>query len=121
MATSVEHNLPVSIALVNNGWYAIVKEWQHKFYGDRYLATNLGKSTDFVKLAESFGGRGIRVEKPSEINDAIKQSLKSDKLFLVDINTNPDGSGMPLVPPLGKNTEMILAKQCPIISKGFFQ
>lgn len=120
MATSVEHNLPVSIALVNNGWYAIVKEWQHKFYGGRYLATNLGKSTDFVKLAESFGGRGIRVEKPSEINDAIRQSLDSGKLFLVDIITNPDGSGIPLVPPLGKNTEMILAKQCPIVSGGYF-
>ena len=120
MATSVEHNLPVSIALVNNGWYAIVKEWQHKFYGGRYLATNLGKSTDFVKLAESFGGRGIRVEKPSEINDAVKQSLQSDKLFLIDIMANPDGSGIPLVPPLGKNTEMILAKQCSIVSRGYF-
>lgn len=120
MSTSVEHDLPVSIALFNNGWYSIVKEWQNKFYGGRYISTNLGKSTDFVKLAESFGGRGLRVGKPSEINNAIKQSLKSDKLFLVDIITNPNGYGIPLVPPLGKNTEMILANQCPIVSRGYF-
>ena len=120
MATSVEHGLPVSIALVNNGWYAIVKEWQRNFYGSRYIATSLGKSTDFVKLAESFGGAGIRVTKPAEIQDAVKQSLKSDRLFLMDIITNPDGSGIPLVPPLGKNTEMILTKKCPMVGGDYF-
>lgn len=120
MATSVEHDLPVCVALLNNGWYAIVKEWQEKFYGGRYSATNLGKSTDFVKLAQSFGGNALRVEKPADLQDAIKQGIKSDKFFLIDIFTNPDGSGIPLVPPLGKNTEMILTKRCPIVSGGYF-
>lgn len=120
MSTCVELDIPVAIALFNNGWYGIVKEWQKNFYGKRYIATELGKSTDFVKLTESFGGKAIRVTRPSEIAEAVKQSLASDKLFLVDIPTNPEGSGIPLVPPLGKNTEMILAKQCPIIQKNFF-
>ena len=52
--------------------------------------------------------------------DAVKQSLKSDRLFLMDIITNPDGSGIPLVPPLGKNTEMILTKKCPMVGGGYF-
>ena len=120
MATSIEFDIPVVIALVNNGWYGIVKEWQKMFYGKRYIATNLGNSTDFVKLAESFGGKGVRVGKRSEINSAVKQGLESDKLFLVDIIASPDGSGIPLVPPLGKNTEMLLAKQCPFVGKNYF-
>ncbi len=120
MATGVEFDIPVVVACIDNGWYAIVKQWQKTFYEERYIATNLGKGTDFVKLAESFGARATRVTRPSEIPDAVKTALKSDRLYLIDIMTDPDESGIPLVPPLGKNTEMILGKQCPKVCRGYF-
>lgn len=120
ISTAVEFDIPVGIATVDNGWYAIVRQWQKTFYEERYISTNLGDGTDFVKLAEAFGAKATRVTKPSEISEAVKSALKSDKPYLVDIITSPDDSGMPLVPPLGKNTEMLLGKQCPKVCRGYF-
>jgi acetolactate synthase-1/2/3 large subunit len=117
-ATSVEEKLPVGIVLVNNGWYAIVRQWQKLFYGERYVATKLGKSPDFVKLAEAFGGRAERVSRPSELAQAVKNAASSEVLYLVDVVSSAEDKGMPLVPPLGSNTKMILGEQCPPVSEG---
>jgi len=119
-ATSVLENLPVSICLVNNGWYAIVRQWQKLFYGERYIATSLGSSPDFVKLAEAFGGSGRRVGRPSELGEALKTAVKSDMLYLVDVAASPEDRGMPLVPPLGSNERMILGERCPKVAGGYF-
>ncbi|MBI2140750.1 biosynthetic-type acetolactate synthase large subunit [Candidatus Woesearchaeota archaeon] len=120
LSTAAERELPIVIALFNNGGYSIVKEWQRRFYGQRHIAVEFGKTTDWVKVAKGFGCDGIRVSKPSEIQAAMKQALKSDKPFLIDIPTQKEHEGIPLVPPLGKNTEMLLTPRCPLVKPGYF-
>ncbi len=119
-ATSVSENLPVSVCLLDNGWYAIVKQWQKLFYGGRYIATDLGAWPDFVKLTEAFGGQAQRVTKPSDLGEAIRTATQSDRLYLVDVVTAPEDKGMPLVPPLGSNTAMVLGQRCPPVSSDYF-
>lgn len=110
--TSVEHNLPVIVCLLNNNWLGMVKQWQKLFFNKRYSATNLGKMPDFVKLIEAFGGNGERVSKPSEIKPAIKNSLKSDIVYLIDIIIDPEEDVLPMVPPGGRIDQMVNARTC---------
>ncbi|MBI4360716.1 biosynthetic-type acetolactate synthase large subunit [Candidatus Micrarchaeota archaeon] len=120
MATAVTEKLPVSVCNLNNGWYAIVKQWQKLFYDGRYIASKLGDVPDWVKLTESFGGRALRVTRPSELGDAIKEAARSEELFLLDVITDSSDAGMPLVPPLGSNTEMALGQSCPTVERNYF-
>jgi acetolactate synthase-1/2/3 large subunit len=100
LATAVAEDLPVVICLMNNGWLGMVRQWQKLFWNERYSGTRLhGSNPDFVKLAESFGAVGIRVERPSEIKDAFRQAFASDKVCLVDIHTDPEESVLPMLPP----------------------
>lgn len=119
-ATSTSERLPVSVCLLNNGWYGLVRQWQKLFYDERYSATNLGAWPDFVKLSEAFGGLGQRVDRPSDLGEAIRTATASDRLYLVDVVCTPEDTGMPLVPPLGKNTSMLLGKRCPPVPAGYF-
>lgn len=113
IATSVSEDLPVTICLLNNGWLGMVKQWQKLFWDKRYSATNLisGQTTDFVKLAEALGAKGIRVEKPGEIADALKQARECDRTCLVDIIVDPEEDVLPMLPP---NPSIPLVKgRCP--------
>lgn len=120
MATSVSEKLPVSVCNLNNGWYAIVKQWQKLFYDGRYIASELGDVPEWVKLTESFGGKALRVTRPSELGEAIREATQSRELFLLDVITDSSDEGMPLVPPLGSNTDMALGKPCPPVAKDYF-
>jgi len=85
---------------MNNGWLGMVKQWQKLFWNERYSGTALQSSNpDFVKLAESFGAKGIRVERPSEIADAFKEAFACGKVCLIDIKVNPDEEVLPMLPP----------------------
>lgn len=99
LATAIAEDLPVVICLLNNGWLGMVKQWQKLFWDKRYSSTKLYDSNpDFVKLAEAFGAKGIRVEKPGEIADALKQAFASDKPCLVDIICDPEEDMLPMIP-----------------------
>jgi acetolactate synthase-1/2/3 large subunit len=112
LATAVAEDIPVAICLMNNGWLGMVKQWQNLFWNERYSGTMLYKSNpDFVKLAESFGAKGIRVERPSEIKDAFRQALASDKVCLVDIHIDSEESVLPMLPP--NPTLPIIKGKCP--------
>ncbi len=100
LATAVERHLPVVICLLNNGWLGMVRQWQKLFWDKRYSGTMLYQSNpDFVKLAEAFGAKGVRVERPGEIGDAFKQAFASDVPFLIDIWTDPEEDMLPMLPP----------------------
>ena len=112
LATAVAENMPVVICLMNNGWLGMVKQWQKLFWDKRYSGTSLHASNpDFVKLAESFGAKGIRVERPSEIRDAFMEAFVSDKVSLVDIKIDPEESVLPMLPP--DSTLPIIKGKCP--------
>lgn len=112
LATAVAEDIPVVICLMNNGWLGMVKQWQNLFWNERYSGTALYKSNpDFVKLAESFGAKGIHVERPSEIAKAFKEAFASDKVCIVDIKIDPDEAVLPMLPP--NPTLPIIKGKCP--------
>ena len=112
LATAVAEDIPVVICLMNNGWLGMVKQWQKLFWNERYSGTALHSSNpDFVKLAESFGAKGIRVERPSEIADAFKEAFACDKVCLVEIKVDPEEAVLPMLPP--NPTLPIIKGNCP--------
>ena len=112
LATAVAENVRVVICLMNNGWLGMVKQWQKLFWNERYSGTSLYQSNpDFVKLAESFGAKGIRVERASEIGKAFKEAFASDKVCLVDIRVDADEPALPMLPP--NPTLPIIKGRCP--------
>jgi len=110
-ATAVENDLPVMVCVLNNGWLGMVKQWQKLFYGSRYMASKFTGSPDFVKLAEAYGADAVRVEKYSEVVDAIKAGTKSEVPFLIDFVIDPEEDVLPMTPP-GKNTSECIKGRC---------
>jgi acetolactate synthase-1/2/3 large subunit len=83
------HKLPVKIVLLNNGVHGMVRQWQDLFYEGRYSASVLGKTPDFVKLADAYGIVGLRALKPGEVEPVLKEGLKHKGPVLMDIHTDP--------------------------------
>ncbi|MCQ2070500.1 MAG: biosynthetic-type acetolactate synthase large subunit [archaeon] len=111
LATSIAEDIPVTIVLLNNGWLGMVRQWQKLFWDKRYSGVKLNADPDFVKLAESFGAMGIRVEKAGEIGDALKQAMDSDRTCLIDIHTNPEEDIVPMI--LADPSVPIVKGRCP--------
>jgi acetolactate synthase-1/2/3 large subunit len=99
LATVVVEDIPVVAAVFNNRYLGMVRQWQELFYDRRYSAVDLGNSPDFVKLAEAYGAKGIRVEKPKDIAPAIKEAFKSGKPTVIDFMVNHEENIFPMVPP----------------------
>ena len=78
LATCVDENIPVKVFLMNNGYLGMVRQWQELFWDRRYSAVKMGASPDWVKLAEAFGARGMRIEDKAELVDGFKDALKED-------------------------------------------
>ncbi|MDR3063210.1 MAG: acetolactate synthase large subunit [Methanobrevibacter sp.] len=98
LATIKEYDIPVIIALFNNRKLGMVYQWQSLLYDERLSETDLGSSPDFVKLAESFGINGLRVEKTGETKIAIENAMKDGESILLDIIVDQD-EFLPMVPP----------------------
>lgn len=111
LATCVVEDIPLTVVLLDNRYLGMVKQWQDLFYNHRYSHTYLGEVPDFVKYADAFGAEGVLVEKPSEIREAIKKAVKSNKPYIVDIRVDPHECTLPMVPPAGRIDEMIEKKQ----------
>ena len=75
LATVVEHNLPVKIAILNNHYLGMVRQWQDLFKNKQYVATDMSGAPDFVKVAEAFGAVGLRATKPAEVEQVIREAL----------------------------------------------
>jgi acetolactate synthase-1/2/3 large subunit len=107
LATSVVEDIPVTVVILNNHYLGMVKQWQDLFYGKRRSHTYLDNSPDFVKYAEAFRAKGIKVEKPGEIAPALKKAVKSDVSTIIDIEVDSDACVLPMVPPGGQLNKMI--------------
>jgi acetolactate synthase-1/2/3 large subunit len=97
LATAVTYKIPVKIAVLNNGYLGMVRQWQELFYKGRYSYTTL-VNPDFVKLAESYGAVGIRVTKKGEVRSAIEKALSIDKIVMLDFHIEPEENVFPMVP-----------------------
>ncbi|MFW5982520.1 MAG: biosynthetic-type acetolactate synthase large subunit [Candidatus Brocadiia bacterium] len=100
LSTAMLQQLPVKIALLNNGYLGMVRQWQELFFDRRYSGTELANGNpDFVKLAESYGAIGMRVENNEGVREALEQSLAvEDKPVLIDFLIEPEENVFPMVP-----------------------
>ncbi len=109
LMTAYESKIPVINIILNNGYLGMVRQWQTFFYDKRYASTDLSNAQpDFVKLAESFGGLGFRVETKEEFDEALKKAVESDLVCMIDVNVDRLEDVLPMVPAGGTLYNMIL-------------
>ncbi|MEW5898522.1 MAG: biosynthetic-type acetolactate synthase large subunit [Bacillota bacterium] len=106
MATAVNYNLPVKIAVMDNGYLGMVRQWQELFYNRRYSYTEL-RNPDFVKLAEAYGAVGMRVTKPEEVAPVLQEALAVPKPVMIDFVIEREENVLPMVPP-GESLDKML-------------
>ncbi|MGZ4904896.1 MAG: biosynthetic-type acetolactate synthase large subunit [Halobacteriota archaeon] len=109
LAMAVAYDVQVKVAIFNNGYLGMVRQWQELFFDRRYSQTKLTE-IDFVKLADAFGAHGIRVDRSSEVAPAIKEALATPKPVVIDFRVEPEESVYPMVPAGGALNEIIDAK-----------
>ena len=108
MATAVQCCLPVKVAILNNAYLGMVRQWQELFYEKRYVCTDMDCAPDFVKLAEAFGAVGLRASKPEEVEAVIKEGLSVPQPVIMDFRVDREESVYPMVPAGAPITEMLL-------------
>ncbi|MBU3159655.1 biosynthetic-type acetolactate synthase large subunit [Clostridium frigoris] len=106
LGTAARYNIPVKIILLNNGVLGMVRQWQNVFYSKRFSSTTLERETDFVKIAEGFGVKGIRVDHNGQVVGALKEAIAWDGPVVIDFRVAPDEMASPMVPP-GASIEMM--------------
>jgi acetolactate synthase-1/2/3 large subunit len=97
LSTAAQEGVKVNVAVINNGYLGMVRQWQEFFYERRYAATPL-RSPDFVKLAEAHGLLGLRAEKRPEVADVVKRAREADGTVLIDFRVEQEDSVYPMVP-----------------------
>lgn len=108
LATVVQYKLPVKIAILNNGYLGMVRQWQERFYDQVYAHTDITVAPDFVKLAEAYGAVGLRATKSSEVENVIKESLKTKGPVIIDFVVDREEGVYPMVPAGAPLKDMIL-------------
>ncbi len=112
MSTAVQYRLPVKVFILNNQYMGMVRQWQQLLHGNRISESYTAALPDFVKLAEAYGGIGIRCEKPSELDDAIKKMIDApaDKPVLFDCRVAALANCFPMIPSGKAHHEMLLGE-----------
>ncbi|WP_020676535.1 biosynthetic-type acetolactate synthase large subunit [Geopsychrobacter electrodiphilus] len=109
LATLVQYRLPVKIAILNNNYLGMVRQWQQLFFNKRYSQTCMELPIDFVKLAEAYGATGLRTDKVADVEGVITQALEIDGPVLMEFKVCREENVLPMV-PAGKGIhEMVLA------------
>ncbi len=110
LATAVVNKLPIKIAILNNRFLGMVRQWQQLFHGRRYSATDLDVGTpDLVKVAEAYGMGALRVSKPEEVKPALRRAMQEKKKpFLIDFQVTREENVMPMVPAGGSIDQMLI-------------
>ncbi len=112
LSTCKQFHLPIKIVALNNGYLGMVRQWQEFFHGNRYSETYMNALPDFVRLAEAYGHVGMRIEKPADVEPALKEAFarKHDLVFM-DFRTDPTENVYPMVPGGRGLSEIILAEE----------
>ena len=112
LSTAKQFRLPLKIISLNNRYLGMVRQWQEMFYESRYSGSYMDSLPDFVKLAEAYGHVGIRVEKPEDVEPALKRAFidHKDDLVFMDFQTNREANVFPMVAAGKGLTDMILAE-----------
>ena len=107
LATMASYNIPVKMFIMNNTVLGMVRQWQKLFYGNRFSDTDPHRVTDFVKVAEAFGVKGLRIHTNDDIDAVLAEALAYPGPVLVDCRISPDSNVLPMIPPGGAHTDII--------------
>jgi acetolactate synthase-1/2/3 large subunit len=113
MSTAVQHRLPVKVFILNNQYMGMVRQWQQLLHGNRLSESYTEALPDFVKLAEAYGGFGIRCDKPGDLDGAITEMLKVKAPVLFDCRVAALANCFPMIPSGKAHNEMIMGEDVP--------
>jgi acetolactate synthase I/II/III large subunit len=111
MSTAAQYRLPVKVFILNNQYMGMVRQWQELLHGGRYSESYTAALPDFVKLAEAFGGVGLRVERPADVDAAISEMLAVDRTVILDVAVDPAENCFPMIPSGAAHNEMLLGPE----------
>ena len=111
LSTAAQYRLPVKVLIINNQWMGMVRQWQELLHGGRYAQSYSASLPDFVKLAESFGGTGIRATKESELDEALAFMINTPGFVLFDCCVTKDENCFPMIPSGKPHYEMLLGDE----------
>lgn len=111
LSTCKQYNLPIKVVNLNNRYMGMVRQWQEFFYGNRYAESYMDALPDFVKLAESYGHVGMKIEKPGDVEGALKEAFAlKERLVFMDFITDQTENVFPMVQGGKGLSEMIMAE-----------
>ena len=116
LATIAQEGLDINIAIINNGYLGMVRQWQEFFYERRYAATPL-LSPDFVKIADAYGIRGVAVRKRGDVIPAVQEARRSGQTVLIDFHVEQEDTVYPMV-PAGAALDQMIRRPSPIAETG---
>jgi len=117
LATMKQYHTPVKIVNLNNGYLGMVRQWQEFFYQKRYCMTYFEALPDFVMLAEAYGHVGMRIEKPGDVEGALREAFAlKDRTVFLDFLTDQTENVFPMIPSGGGQNEMLLAERDEMVS-----
>jgi len=108
MSTAVQYDLPIKIFILNNEYMGMVRQWQQLLHGGRYSHSYSEALPDFVKLAEAYGGVGLRADKPEELDAKIQEMIDVRRPVLFDVRVDPKENCYPMIPSGAAHNAMIL-------------
>ena len=108
MSTIAQYRLPVKAFILNNQYMGMVRQWQELLHGGRYSESYTAALPDFVKLADAFGAKGLRVERPDELDDAILQMIEEPRAVILDVVVDQAENCFPMIPSGAAHNEMLL-------------
>ncbi len=110
MSTAIQYRLPVKVFILNNQYMGMVRQWQQLLHGNRYSESYTEALPDFVKLAEAYGGVGIRCDNPADLDDAIMEMIKTPHPVLFDCRVSALTNCFPMIPSGKAHNEMLLGE-----------
>ena len=113
LSTCKQYHLPVKVVNLNNGYLGMVRQWQQIEYGNRYSESYMDALPDFVRLAEAYGHIGVRIDKPADVEPALREAFGKhrDRLVFLDIITDAKENVWPMVQGGKGLTEMLLSSE----------
>jgi len=108
MSTICQYRLPVKAFILNNQYMGMVRQWQELLHGGRYSESYTAALPDFVKLAQAFGATGRRVERPDEVDDAIREMIDTPGAMILDVAVDQTENCFPMIPSGAAHNEMLL-------------
>jgi len=108
MSTAVQYNLPIKIFILNNQYMGMVRQWQELLHEKNYSESYSEALPDFIKMAEAYGCKGIKADKPSELDEKIREMVEFDGPVIFDCRVDPNENCFPMIPSGKPHNQMIL-------------